>query len=192
VALLAVCACADHDRTGPEATAREPAALAESSPGSVERAAGAGATGEELRPLLALAARPGRLAEADRIALEQAMARLVVPAATAACGQCETTIAYVDESGGGDYLQCDVDGASGTRWAEIQLFHRPDLAVDAAKSWGRSTLAGHPASALPGEHLFVWPGRFEIRAFARDASSRGAEPLERLVEGLPLDALSRL
>ena len=54
------------------------------------------------------------------------------------------------------------------------------------------TLSGHPASGLAGEHLFVWPGRFEIRAFGRSESLRGERRLEALLSSLPLDALAKL
>lgn len=145
---------------------------------------------DELAPLLASAGGPGLLSEADRRVLEQAMQRVLLPAADR-CEGCAVDVSYVDESAG-DYFRCLVRGPSGDPVAELHVFHRAPLPLEAAASWGRATVAGYPASGLPGEHIFVWPGRFEIRAFARSESLRRAGELERLVESLPLRALARL
>jgi len=144
-----------------------------------------------LAPLLEQARAAGRLSDTDRQILEQAMQAVLAPVASA-CEGCRTTVAYIDEAGGGDHFRCDLLGASGEPIADLEFYHRPDLPADAADGWARSKVAGHPASELAGEHLFVWPGRFEIRAFGRAESLRGRQALEKLVAGLPLDALAKL
>ena len=111
---------------------------------------------------------------------------------TGACDGCRAAVSYVDETGGGDHFRCNVIGEGDERMADLELYHRPELPADSARSWARSTVAGHPASALAGEHLFVWPGRFEIRAFGRSASLRSDQALESLVTSLPLDELAKL
>ena len=144
-----------------------------------------------LAPLLERARTTARLTDADRLALEQAM-QVVLEPATRACDGCRTAVSYVDEAGGGDRFRCDLLGQGDELMADLEVYHRPDLPADAARKWARSTVAGHPASELRGEHLFVWPGRFEIRAFGRAASLRGDQALERLVASLPLDELAKL
>jgi hypothetical protein len=118
------------------------------------------------------------------------MARLLPLAG--ACDGCQATVEYVDGSGGGDYFRSAVRSATGEPVVDLHLFHRPGLPVDVAGSFGRRRLAGHPAAGLAGEHLFVWPGRFEVRAFARADALRGEERLDGLLATLPLDALARL
>ena len=137
------------------------------------------------------AAESPTLDDSQRLALEQAMQRVLQPAA-GACDGCRATVSYVDEPGGRDHFRCDLRGANDDPMADLEVYHRPDLAPDAAARWARTTLSGHPASGLAGEHLFVWPGRFEIRAFARSESLRGERRLEELLSSLPLDALAKL
>jgi hypothetical protein len=119
-----------------------------------------------LASLLAGADESVPLDDSQRQALEQTMQRILEPAAVA-CAGCRSEVSYVDEAGGGDHFRCDLRGAAGDPMVEVEIYHRRELATDAAKTWARTTVAGHPASALAGEHLFVWPGRFEIRAFGR-------------------------
>ena len=119
------------------------------------------------------------------------MQRLLQPAA-GVCDGCSATVSYVDEAGGRDHFRCVLGGANDDPAADLEIYHRPELAPDEALGWGRSTLAGYPASGLAGEHLFVWPGRFEIRAFGRSQSLRGELRLEALLSSLPLDALAKL
>lgn len=145
----------------------------------------------ELAPLLARAGEVGTLSEAERRALEEAMRGVLLRAADR-CEGCVTTVSYVDESAGGDHFRCEVRGPTGDAWAELQVFHRAGLSIEEAASWGRTTVAGQAASGLTGEHLFVWPGRFEIRAFARADSLRAGGELEALLERLPLRALAGL
>ena len=145
-----------------------------------------------LAPLLARAAQSPTLDDSQRLALEQAMQRLLQPAA-GVCDGCRATVSYVDEAGGRDHFRCDLRGAnddpaSGARDLSSARSGRRTR----RKGWARSTLAGHPASGLAGEHLFVWPGRFEIRAFGRSESLRGERRLEALLSSLPLDALAKL
>ena len=189
-ALLPLQGCADRaeNEEVPEHRAEAPADVA-STGSAVEQAptADVGA----LAPLLDRAKATARLSDSDRLALEQAMQAVLEPAARV-CEQCSATVAYVDEPGGGDHFRCDLLGQGGELMADLEVYHRPDLSPDAARAWARSSVAGHPASELPGEHLFVWPGRFEIRAFGRAASLRGEQALEKLVAGLPLDALAKL
>ncbi|HVR28553.1 MAG TPA: hypothetical protein VMS86_03375 [Thermoanaerobaculia bacterium] len=142
--------------------------------------------------LLEQATAADTLADTDRSALEDAVRGLLQDAAAGACEGCRAVVSYVDQAGGGGYFRCELRPSGGEAVADLHLFHRPRLPVEAAESWGRRRLAGHPASGFGGDHLFVWPGRFEIRAFARDDRLRGAERLEGLLESLPLDALARL
>jgi hypothetical protein len=188
--LFAACGDRDRDRASSEAS---PPTAAASEPAAADVSPGEGMAPEtaELAVLLARAGEPGSLPEADRRQLEQAMRSVLLPAA-AACDGCQTSVSYLDEETGRGWFRCDVSAPSGDPVAELQIFHRPDLPREAAKSWGRSTLDGHPASELGGEALFVWAGPFEIRAFARSESSRGGERLAALVESLPLDVLARL
>ena len=183
-------ACGDRGEEDhvPEHRADEPAEVA-ATDGEVAPLAAVD-TGA-LAPLLARARTTARLPDADRLALEHAMQGVLEPA-TRACDGCRTAVSYVDEAGGGDHFRCDLLGQGDELMADLELYHRPDLPADAARKWARSTVAGHPASELPGEHLFVWPGRFEIRAFGRAASLRGDQALERLVASLPLDELAKL
>jgi hypothetical protein len=127
----------------------------------------------------------------QRQALEHAMRRVLQPAA-AVCGDCSTEVSYVDEPDGSDHFSCGFRGGGGELMAQVEIYHRRRLPSDAAESGARTTLAGHPASALAGEHLFVWPGRFEIRAFGRNEALRGDGRLEDLLSSLPLDALAKL
>lgn len=144
-----------------------------------------------LAPLLAGAAESPTLDDSQRLALEQAMERVLQPAA-GTCDGCRATVSYVDEPGGRDHFRCDLRGANDDPMADLEVYHRRELPPDASMRWGRATLSGHPASGLAGEHLFVWPGRFEIRAFARSPSLRGEQRLEQLLSSLPLDALAKL
>jgi hypothetical protein len=144
-----------------------------------------------LAPLLATNADGATLDDAQRQALEEAMQRVLRPAA-AVCDDCRIDVSLVDEPGGGDHFRGDLRAASGEVMADLEVYPRGDLAPDAARAWGRTTLAGHPASALAGEHLFVWTGRLEIRAFARQDTLRDERRLEDLVSRLPLDALAKL
>jgi hypothetical protein len=199
IALLAAAGGCD-DRGSGEPAPDQRAAADGSRPES-EVAGGGAETGADdvaatadvatLAPLLARAAQSPTLDDAQRLALEQAMQRLVQPAA-GVCDGCRAIVSYVDEAGGRDHFQCDLRGADDVLIADLEIYHRPDLAADAAKGWGHSTLSGHPASGLAGEHLFVWPGRFEIRAFGRSQSLRDERRLESLLSSLPLDALAKL
>jgi hypothetical protein len=151
------------------------------------------ATADDTRRLAALlerAASTDVLPDAERQSLEQTMEQLLRTTATA-CAGCEPAVVYVDEVGGGDYFRCRLE-SGGEVMADLHLFHRPGVPAETARGWGRRTLAGHPASGLDGDHLFVWPGHFEIRAFARADGVRGEEALARLLEALPLDSLARL
>jgi hypothetical protein len=180
----------DH-RAGDRDSRPQSAAL----PGAAPSAAGpAVADGDvaALAPLLAAAASTATLEDARRQALEQAMQRVLQPAAAAVCDGCRAEVSYVDEAGGGDHFRGDIRGASGEVMADVEIYSRSDLAPEAAAAWARTTLAGHPASAFGGEHLFVWPGRFEIRAFARGDALRDQRRLADLLSGLPLDALAKL
>jgi len=207
LALLLACSAglgscrSDEDRTaaGDRAGGDAGPDGASGSRGGADRAEGAregAAAGEvdaaTLTPLLARAAEPGKLTDADRQALEAAMQRALEPGLANGCAGCATTIAYVDEEGGGDRFRASLRDANGDVAAEIELYHRARLAPEAAAAWGRRALHGHPASAFDGEHLFVWPGRCELRVFGRGAGLRDAAKLEALVESLPLDSLAKL
>ena len=194
-ALAAAFACGGGDRGGDRAAAAGAAAAATDAAGAQGSVGALGAEGAvdtaELGRRLAGAAAATTLSEADRRSLELAMERLLEPAASA-CEGCRATVTYVDEPAGGDYFRCEVRSASGDSIADLHLFHRPALAAEAAEGWGRRRLGGHPASGFDGDHLFVWPGRFEVRAFARDSSLRGEGRLAAWLEELPLDVLARL
>ena len=196
--LLAVLACRD------DATEPMPAEGAEPGVGVAERGGAAAEDGAasadaavsadtvELGRLLAEVDAAQTLAAADRQTLEQVLERLLRTAAAGACDGCQPDVTYVDETGGGDYFRCELRPSGGDAVADLHVFHRPGLPLEAPASWSRSSLAGHPASGLAGDHLFVWPGRFEIRAFARADPLRSEERLERLLASLPLDELARL
>jgi hypothetical protein len=187
---LLACGGRSEENVVPDHRADAPAEVASADPVGAQRPAPA-ADLSILAPLLERAKATSRLSEPDRLALEQAMLAVLAPA-TRACDPCSATVSYVDETGGGDHFRCDLLGERGERMADLEVYHRPDLPLDAARAWARSAVAGHPASELRGEHLFVWPGRFEIRAFGRAANLRGEKALENLVAGLPLDALAKL
>jgi hypothetical protein len=199
VALLApLAACGDREgeELQPDHRADGDRARAESQAqtGATASSADAAAIDADVAGLASLLARAGESAtldETQRQALEQVMQRILAPAA-AACDGCRPEVSYLDEAGGGDHFRCDLRGAAGDLIAQIEIYHRLELAPDAARAWARTTLAGHPASALAGEHLFVWPGRFEIRAFGRGDALRGERRLEELLSSLPLDALAKL
>jgi hypothetical protein len=179
----------DH-RAGGEGSTTESAATSDAAPAATDPAPSSGDVAA-LAPLLASAAESPTLDDAQRRALEQAMQRVLQPAA-AVCDGCSTEVSYVDEAGGGDHFRGDIRGASGDVMADLEIYPRRDLAPDSAKAWARTTLAGHPAAAFGGEHLFVWPGRLEIRAFARGDALRDQRSLEDLLSRLPLDALAKL
>ncbi|HEX2463387.1 MAG TPA: hypothetical protein VHR17_02105 [Thermoanaerobaculia bacterium] len=196
--LAAVSGCDDRgtgepapDQRAADGGSRPEAEVAGSSAATGADDGAAAADLAALAPLLARAAQSPTLDDSQRLALEQAMQRLLQPAA-GVCDGCSATVSYVDEVGERDHFRCDLRGADDDPVADLEIYHRPDLMPDAAKSWGRSTLSGHPASGLAGERLFVWPGRFEIRAFGRSESLRGERRLEELVSSLPLDALAKL
>jgi hypothetical protein len=198
--LGAACGDRDRDQTSPELGHQGPAA----SPDPAGSAGANGAAGApdvegappaaevaELAALLARSGESGALADDDRQALERAMERLLQPG-PGGCDDCRVSVTYVDEEGSGDRFRCSVLASDGDLLADLEVFHRPDLAPELAKAWARSTLAGHPASGLEGEHLFVWPGRLEIRAFGRGETAPGERQLEELLSSLPLDALAKL
>jgi hypothetical protein len=163
-------------------------------PGAVADAGGSSAAAaavSALGPLLARTAGTATVGGADRQALEQAMQEVVGPAA-AACEGCSAVVSYVDQAGGADYFRCALRDASRQAVADLEIYHRAALATDAASGWARATIGGHPSTELSDERLFVWPGRFEIRAFRRGDGLRGERPLEALLESLPLDALAKL
>jgi hypothetical protein len=199
LALLAAATGCD-DRGGGAPAPDQTAASDGSRPQSEVAGSGAGTDTDDgaptgdvaaLAPLLARAAQSPTLDDSQRLALEQAMQRLLQPAA-GVCDGCRATVSYVDEAGGRDHFRCVLSGANDDPAADLEIYHRPELAPDEASGWGRSTLSGHPASGFAGEHLFVWTGRFEIRAFGRSQSLRGERRLEALLSSLPLDALAKL
>ena len=194
--LLTLAGC--RDRAAEDAAAAD-AAEGDAEPGAIGAPvpAATGASGAERADTEALAGLLERAAAADpvpdpeRRALEAAMQRMVAPLA-GACPGCEVAVAYVDEPGRGDYFRCELRSSGGEAIADLHVFHRPALPLEAVEGWGRTLLAGHPASAAAGERLFVWPGRVEIRAFARSDRLGGDRSLEELIGRLPLDALARL
>jgi hypothetical protein len=198
VSLLLAASCGDRARDE-EGVARDGERPAEAPPIAgaepATRAEGAAPSADgdvaELGRVLGSATGSDRLGDAERIAAEQAMQRVLSPLLDA-CEGCRTGVSYVDEPGGGDYLRCELRSSDGAAIADLHVFHRPDLPSGAARSWTSTELHGHPASVAAGERLFVWPGRFEIRAFARSEPLGAERGLEDLIGRLPLDALARL
>ena len=128
----------------------------------------------------------------DRLALEQAMQRCSEPAAASATAVGATVSL---RRRGRWWRPLPLRPARGERRSDGGPRDLPS-----ARS-GRRTRPGPgrdrrspaiPPASLAGEHLFVWPGRFEIRAFGRAESLRGRAALEKLLSSLPLDALAKL
>jgi hypothetical protein len=197
VALLLAASCRDRPEEDAALEAEPPAEGAAGSrtePGARDAdgaASPADAAAAGLGRILDRTAAVERLSDADRSAVEEAMQRVLAPL-LGGCEGCRATVSYVDESGRGDHLRCALQSSDGAAVADIHVFHRPDLPLDAARSWAVTELAGHPATVVAGERLFVWPGRFEIRAFARSEGLGGEKSLEAMIGRLPLDALARL
>lgn len=144
----------------------------------------------ELSSRLEAAARAGSLAAGEGRALAEELGGLFGDPGTL-CDGCTGEAGTVEDGVGGAFSYA-VRGPGGEPIADLRLFYRPALSVEELDGWAQRSLDGRPAASFEGEHLFVWAGRFEVRAFARSDAVRGPDGLERVLGLVPLATLERL